>query len=592
MLPSVVRECAMERAMERHSWRSSPPPLPLTNLNPSSHQQSPRPYAAPEPSPTSSGLPSSSTRSSTDQGHLQIASLRSTLLPSQKAILAMSRAQYIASLDAAAKASRQGRNEGVVDGVLVGVCIFRLDGRTLQPAVLLLRRSPRWWRKQERDRETREIDTLGHEGEAVAGDWELPGGRVEEEDFCISSALERLVREKTGLRVTRIMEMLREIRGFNTAEVKVFRDLNFDEKKGRGTGQGDKRRNMVGGGSFTKVDLGPGIPVMSTERRKAIEGREVFHESGFKALGINKLRLSTSSGDSSSNGQLTRSVTPPPPPPPKDNVSYGYREQPPNRHHNNGREYGYHSREPSHDNEDEYHDLSLKPAPLALPSRSPRRPRPIVALPMPGEEEHRLSPLPSPSPPPPPPPIPRRHMQRVPSTTPEPRSPAPRPRPFPDWPSTQPQPQPQSQSQAQPPRPRPLPLPDWPIIIQPQPQQRSPNKPQQRKEYVQLNFAVLVDEDPADEPVPGFLLGNLALDESEAEEQKGGKERGDDGDTDRGRGRGRERGRENGEGVIYEHDALEWATCARVEVLPMSEDLRRVVFQGLDWMGRLTGGFF
>ncbi|KAI1419566.1 hypothetical protein F5Y12DRAFT_788962 [Xylaria sp. FL1777] len=86
-----------------------------------------------------------------------------------------------------------------------------------------------------------------------------------------------------------------------------------------------------------------------------------------------------------------------------------------------------------------------------------------------------------------------------------------------------------------------------------------------RKEYAQLNFGVIVDEEGST-GLPGFLAGGYGNNRKKGEGRKGGE--------------------------VYEHDALEWATCARIENLPMNEDLRQVVSEGLAWMAELTARFF
>ncbi|KAJ2971539.1 hypothetical protein NUW58_g9390 [Xylaria curta] len=94
-----------------------------------------------------------------------------------------------------------------------------------------------------------------------------------------------------------------------------------------------------------------------------------------------------------------------------------------------------------------------------------------------------------------------------------------------------------------------------------------------QKEYVQLNFAVLVDEDTNEDPLPRFLLQHADGYSvgREASEADGGEDEAD-----------------RGEEEVYENDGLAWATWARVEQLPMDEALRRVVLEGLAWMESLT----
>ncbi|KAI0392595.1 hypothetical protein F5Y17DRAFT_354434 [Xylariaceae sp. FL0594] len=133
--------------------------------------------------------------------------MRSALTQVEKTTLAMSRAQY--EEHRATESPRQ-RGEEKADANDLGIClnvgvsILRLDQATAQPAILLLRRRKPfvWW-----DDESMFISTS--ETRQQVGDWELPGGTVLHDDLSISSAIERTVRNQTGLRVVKIMQMLR-----------------------------------------------------------------------------------------------------------------------------------------------------------------------------------------------------------------------------------------------------------------------------------------------------------------------------------------------------------------------------------------------
>ncbi|TGJ79154.1 hypothetical protein E0Z10_g9611 [Xylaria hypoxylon] len=483
--------------------------------------------------------------------------MKSALLPSQKAILAMSRAQFLSYLRCSSADEAHetlilnctrdkdiDKGETLIhnadDGKVslsfanklsVGVCIFRLDEMTLRPTVLLLRRSP-WWRR-------RRIFTSAA-GRQGAGEWELPGGKVSDDDFCISAAIERLVKEKTGLRVTKIMVMLSGVRW--RAELKV---LLWDEDEG-GLAYNDSAEEDDEGGvedglsedHGQKVDSGVNMDwdntsTMSTatttttitigdgeigstagiEDGKSRGEEEIRALSDADVLGI---RIPTSSPSPRSPHVP---VTPdsasisPPPPPPKDNdrndkpdkYDDGYAYQ-----YGNDGDYKY-----TYDHDFD-HDPSLEPAPLSLPSRT------IAVV----EEEKKGG----------------RTLRRRDTAS-----------------STA------------------LPV----SLLSPHggvgcSNGRSKSKSERRnaqvipykilrKEYAQLNFTVLVDEDEGD-GLPGFLYA----DSTGGSREKAGR----------------------GERGVYEYDALEWATCARVEKLPMSEDLRRVVLEGLAWMGELTGDFF
>ncbi|KAI0435961.1 hypothetical protein F4803DRAFT_567249 [Xylaria telfairii] len=456
--------------------------------------------------------------------------MKSELLPSQKAIIAMSCAQYLAYLrpstedgsQATSSAPNSEKDEEETkrnpaqpiisskhtDKLSVGVCIFRLDGQTLSPAVLLLRRSPRWWRRR--------ILASGG-GRDGAGEWELPGGKVEDDDFCISAAIDRLVREKTGLRVTKIMAMLSDVRRREELKVLLWED-DVDDVEGSTSEYPSEDGDSDGNGVKIKVDLSVDMGWApstedgnsgNTDKGKGIgthigNGNEI--SSGAEtlvsplpldpeALGI-RILTDSSSPDSSAPRLTTdsgSSSVSAPPVPPKDPGRYAWVH----REHNDAAD--------DDDDDDDYHadydcrkyrfdedyDPSLEPAPLSVPSLNPKPPRRRVTA---------LSPRAPPA-----------SLVRV------------------HWRNAQVIP--------------------YNMV---------------RREYLQLNFTVLVDEDPGGEVVPVFL----------------GRHDADDGD---GGGGGKEG---------HEHDALEWATCARVEKLPMSEDLRRVVFEGLAWMGSRAGGFF
>ncbi|KAI0382772.1 hypothetical protein F5Y04DRAFT_43452 [Hypomontagnella monticulosa] len=211
---------------------------------------------------------------------------KTTLSHAQKTVLAMSRAQFLEAIRAAARPA---------DKLYVGVCIFRMDAHSSRPSVLLLRRSgsghgaggaaeecadadpttpttptsiatsstattgtvssasSRWGRGgREKARQhqhnystgsnsgsgginngsrTENGDGLSERGfreeprtSRTAGMWELPGGKVREGDFCISAAVARRVAEQTGLRVVRVLGALQDVR--RVVEVRI---LDWDE---------------------------------------------------------------------------------------------------------------------------------------------------------------------------------------------------------------------------------------------------------------------------------------------------------------------------------------------------------------------------
>ncbi|RWA10197.1 hypothetical protein EKO27_g4893 [Xylaria grammica] len=429
---------------------------------------------------------------------------------------------------------------GAADKLSVGVCIFRPDKKTLRPTVLLLRRSPRWWRRRVF------MSTAGRQG---AGEWELPGGRVSDDDFCISAAIERLVREKTGLRVTKIMVMLSDIRW--GADLKVLlwnedeggaacedsteddddEDGDEDHSQNFGTGLSIDWNNSTSTAAttiitttatYTATSIGKQriTGTVSTRDRQSSGKEDILALSDADVLGIRTPTGSSSPGSSPVPATPDFTSVPPPPPLPKDDG-----------HDDKADKYGdgYYAYRADHDDDYKYvyyhdanHDPSLEPAPLALPSRAAE-----AAVPKMGAGEGKA--------------LRRRDTA---SSTALPAYLFP-----PDGGVGRPEARDKIKSKR-----RNAQVIPYKIV---------------RKEYLQLNFAVLVDENGED-GLPGFL---------DEDSVGGGRRR-----WRRRRRRRRRRGRDE----VDEHDALEWATGARVEEMPMNEDLRRVVLEGL----ALAGAFF
>ncbi|KAI1306642.1 hypothetical protein F5Y03DRAFT_136529 [Xylaria venustula] len=651
-------------------------------------------------------------------GHLRPTAIRSSLLPSEKDIIAMSRSQFLAHLRSSStdgahipeirvldnKGRRRGiRGNGVytriaadtdggpaVDKLSVGVCIFRLDRETLRPAALLLRRSQRWWR-------CRVFTSATAESEAP-GEWELPGGRVEDDDFCLSAAIERLVREELGLRVTKIMVMLSSVKW--KAELKVLlwdTTYNSDSSENEDSDDDDDEdRTRVESRIESALDLGwrddtPTLLLYSTPSSvytstttpttgKGERGRGARESAGLRvgqrrsgrdrtsspsyATEIDLLRyrfiknsLSSSSSSSfvaltpttgsasrSGSGSCSNPPPPPPPLPPRNSARlrahahvHDWDDKGDERSSDDNAYKSVYEQEQEQESE---HDPSLEPAPLFLPSRTTKaaltrkavaspttRPPPIetpVSSPTPGAtaaaptlalavRERTL-----------------RRRNTASSTT------------LPiislslysddvsshlissssnnasasdngnstsdNSTSNSHSTSNNSKSQSNDERRRDAQMIPYKIVQQ---------------ENLQLNFGVLVDEDGYGCQVPAFLAGgfgpcsgggggdgagrmmkrNKTMEEMDKERSKDndestGKEKGNGQGkkgkkgNDKGKGVAKEKEKEsdNGKekGGCYEHDALEWATCARIEKMPMSEDLRQVVLEGLAWMGKLT----
>ncbi|KAL9108233.1 MAG: hypothetical protein Q9227_006971 [Pyrenula ochraceoflavens] len=111
-----------------------------------------------------------------------------SLTEEQKAILAMSRAQYCGH---ASKTKDQ-----TFDKVVAGAAIFRnpTDSSTQNPSVLLLKRN---------------ADELYY-----PNIFEMPSGKVEDADATIYDAMTREVLEETGLKVTEVLDMLPDMTYF------------------------------------------------------------------------------------------------------------------------------------------------------------------------------------------------------------------------------------------------------------------------------------------------------------------------------------------------------------------------------------------
>ncbi|KAI1326675.1 hypothetical protein F5Y16DRAFT_374285 [Xylariaceae sp. FL0255] len=474
--------------------------------------------------------------------------MRSTLFPSQKAILAMSRSQYIAHQKAAeipsTPASTSERDTNPIEKISIGICIYRLDGKTLRPAVLLLRRTPRWWHQY-----------MAPSDRQRGGYWELPGGKMEDDDFCISAAIERLVREQTGLRVTKILGLLDELRWSTDVKELLWEDEDEDDMFVVG------KLNMAGededtecsseweddlvetssDGESEMVQVGLEIKLEDFDCGRGIIMDDLLHsfDTITSANDILGIRFADSVSSSSSKTSFALSDGMLPPLPPKD-------------------------------------DRSLKIAPLMLASsrRNAMRPRSRKPLPQPIEIP---PPLPAVSP------LRRRAVGAPPHAELKPRplqtADASRlNRPLPHVANFI---KPRALSKS---------IQDWedkdaqkkshrygfiqaalrPVDKEEDEKDRRGGQlgadKVQRTKHVQLNFSVLVDEEM--DTTPPFLI--------QSERNRKNRLTGTVTEQD-------------GHGPKYEHDALDWATFSRLKTLPMCEDLRDVVRQGLTWADEALG---
>jgi 8-oxo-dGTP pyrophosphatase MutT (NUDIX family) len=104
------------------------------------------------------------------------------LTRNQKDILAMSKAEYLTHIGSVDDDTR----------LQVAAAIFKIDARSSRPTILLLRR-----RQHDHHR---------------PGVFEIPNGRVDDNDFIISDSIARAVQKQSSLKVFRIEAMLRESR--------------------------------------------------------------------------------------------------------------------------------------------------------------------------------------------------------------------------------------------------------------------------------------------------------------------------------------------------------------------------------------------
>lgn len=105
-----------------------------------------------------------------------------TLTQKQKHILAMSKAEYLSHMDNVANDSK----------LQVAAAVFKIDIQSSRPTILLLRR--------------RSCDRY------EPGEFEVPSGSVDDNDFIISDSIARAVQNQSNLRVFRIDAMFREKR--------------------------------------------------------------------------------------------------------------------------------------------------------------------------------------------------------------------------------------------------------------------------------------------------------------------------------------------------------------------------------------------
>jgi len=513
--------------------------------------------------------------------------MKSTLHQFQKNILAMSRAQYehmvsglehheeyLNSTADAGTGQTENRSMGTDDlhqdieeggdkdeiqtSLNVGVCIIRLDEQTTEPAILLLRRSsPLMWRQHQ------DIFISTSETRQRVCDWELPGGMVQHDDFSISSAIDRLLRKQTGLRVVKIMDMLRDVDW--TIDTKV---LTWNEEDGFGGGAGsdghehegnideveetdESNKSNMGYDDVLSEVVGSGGWSISEEEAQgsgehtsddASSYDEMFMHFLSDDMEVVGMRLPSSSYPSSS----PRSS------PAQSSLSIGTvsvhagLQSPQSRHL-----------------EDDHHNIdpSLQPAPLSLPFRPMNSKPPLNQLPLSTRRPEIMLTPDS---------VPqgyqedRYQLEGYTSTISSLSLPSPQSH-------THLRPRPQARERRTPIRERPH-------------AQVIPYK-MLRCRYRQLNVAVLVDEE-VEEPVPSYL--SAKKEPSSAQASGSGSAYASIKTNGSGEGDG---DKEGGGFPDRQHNAFAWATLEQVRKLQMHDDLRCVVFQAFSWFDDLSGGY-
>ncbi|KAK5635969.1 hypothetical protein RRF57_011681 [Xylaria bambusicola] len=567
-----------------------------------------------------------------------------------------------------------GENRDVLNELFVGVCIFRLDRETLRPAVLLIRYEPRGrgcvltTAKNRCEEARREKQGQNQRRTRAVGEWELPGGKVADDDFCISAAVNRLVRSTLGLKVTKIMVMLSSIEWSAEVKVLLWRKgaSNGDEEGGGSEGDdegfgssstdytdGDDGRgkseevqtqianqvNSSGHGGWNSDSTSVSMSVYSTDEQvgRGGDGQDLGERVTLSALGRD-LSGNYQGSLPSSPWTLVRPLSSSDPDPDFDSCSIPPPPLPP-RHYGRGHDYTQeHSASSSNNNNKNNsnknnsrnnnifmylydsgsdHDPSLEPAPLSIPrkpvavtTRTTTTTTTTTTMSVRTEKEKggkgnngkdSNSPF-----------CARGRSNTASSTTLS---------LYDDFNIGRERMRTRARSSSRGGgRGREESGERGGINeegVKKHKAQMVPCKVVQRT-CMQLNFGVIVDEgsggiggspgedndendgddDDDDDDDDDRMKRKVGKGGEEGEKMNqeerlgvGGREVGDVGNDRRiriRRRRGREgTGRENRSDVFFE-----WATCARVREMDMSEDLRTVVLEGLDWMAELNGRFF
>ncbi|KAH7041585.1 uncharacterized protein B0I36DRAFT_24669 [Microdochium trichocladiopsis] len=116
--------------------------------------------------------------------------------------------KHVLEADQAAQPAAYDYVPVVPEALAVGACIVRCDPDTSRPAVLLVRpkETGTWTSSVAGGKAT------SYHQHSTPGLWLLPQSTTSTEDFSISAALERTVRQQTGLAVTRVVATLHDTR--------------------------------------------------------------------------------------------------------------------------------------------------------------------------------------------------------------------------------------------------------------------------------------------------------------------------------------------------------------------------------------------
>ena len=163
----------------------------------------------------------------------------------------------------------------LVSHLTVGAAVFRIDVRSQRPTILLLKTRaaaaaaapattgpasgpPSPYQQHHPPHHYNRHENSRHPDDEAASSsppppppppptWELPSGRVEDSDYCISDAIARCVKRQTSLNVVRISSMLRETTATTTTNAAASR-------RDRQNVDYDPLRALPRGAAFTSAE--------------------------------------------------------------------------------------------------------------------------------------------------------------------------------------------------------------------------------------------------------------------------------------------------------------------------------------------------